>query len=79
MGAMSYRYAWLLVCLGCAGEPRPTPVRPDSDWVLELGQELEIAYSPLWCQDGAWMRVCTHLLDSGMVAFNGTTGGDRSR
>lgn len=67
---MLSRHALLLLCLGCAAEPRLTPARPGSEYVLELGKELEIAYSPLWCRDGEWLRVCTHLSDSGMVGFH---------
>jgi hypothetical protein len=67
--ALVSRHAWILLCLGCASEIRPMPGRPGSELVLELGQALEIAYSPLWCKDEVWLRDCTHLLDSGLVAF----------
>ena len=67
---MMPRLACLLLCVGCTAPWRPGPAR-GSEWVLALGRELEIAYSPLWCRDEpARMRVCLHMLsDSQQVSF----------
>jgi len=64
------RLACLLACAGCAVPWRPPPAG-GSEWVLALGKELEIAYTPLWCRDQPGrMRICLHTLsDSNEVGF----------
>lgn len=69
-GAISSRLAWLVLCVGCTAHAPPPAARPGTEWVLELGKELEIAYSPLWCREEPWpQRVCTRLSDSEQVVF----------
>jgi len=55
--------ASILLCVGCSGSSGPYAPAPGFELVLELGNSMGVAWSPLWCRD--WVdgrRSCLRLL-----------------